>query len=111
MPTASECESRIQELDWDGLRTLWDAIARRDTYGWEEGRAFDYLVLRAFQLDRARIRWPYWVSIGGETMEQIDGAVHWRTLSCLVESKDFLEDPVNIEPIAKLRNYEMKSPA
>jgi hypothetical protein len=47
----------------------------------------------------------------GETVEQIDGAVHWASLSCLVESKDFRDKLVNIEPIAKLRNQLLRRPA
>jgi hypothetical protein len=113
MPTAREYEDLIQQLDWDGLRNLWDAIARHDTPDWEEGKAFEYLVLRAFQLDRARVRWPYRVDLDpeGGTVEQIDGAVHWQNLSCLVESKDHRAELANIEPIAKLRHQLLRRPS
>lgn len=109
-PTAAEYESRIRALDWDGLRLLWAAIQRRDTPGWDSGKAFEYLVLRAFELDQARVRWPYTVDLFGEPIEQLDGAVHARGLSCLVESKDFVED-IAIGPIAKLRNQLLRRPA
>ncbi len=88
MADAAEYEARIQQLDWSGLRSLWENIVRRDTPDWEPGRAFEYLVLRAFQLDGARVRWPYSIELEDEVVEQIDGAVHWGRLSCLVESKD-----------------------
>ncbi|MCC3513373.1 MAG: hypothetical protein JGK29_31490 [Microcoleus sp. PH2017_17_BER_D_A] len=46
-----------------------------------------------------------------EVVEQIDGAVHWLGLSCLVESKDFADKTVDITPIAKLRNQLLRRPA
>lgn len=88
MPTEAEYEARVNTLDWDGLQTLWEAIERRDTPDWEPGRAFEYLVLRAFQLDGAQVRWPYSVRLFEEEVEQIDGAIYHDGLSCLVESKD-----------------------
>ena len=93
--------------------SLWDGIGRRRTPGWEDGKALEYLVLRIFQLDGARVRWPYRVEIDpeGETVEQIDGAVHWGSLSCLIETKDLRADHVNVEPIAKLRNQLLRRPS
>lgn len=112
MATAAEYESMITSLQWDGLRTLWDNIENRNTPGWEPGKAFEYLVLRAFQLDGAAVRWPYRVKLFGEEVEQIDGVVHCSGLSCLVESKDFADETkVNIDPIAKLRNQLLRRPA
>ena len=109
---AQDCERMIQSLGWDGLRTLWDNIENRSTPGWDAGKAFEYLVIRAFQLDGADIRWPYSVKFFGEEVEQIDGAVHCLGLSCLVESKDFADGTkVNIAPIAKLRNQLLRRPA
>ena len=86
MAKPRDYEEAIQRLDWGGLRSLWDSIGRRETPGWEDGKALEYLVLRTFQLDGARVRWPYRVEIDpeGETVEQIDGAVHWGSLSCLL---------------------------
>jgi hypothetical protein len=110
MPTAAEYEAQIALLNWDGLRTLWSAIERRGTPGWEAGKALEYLVIRAFQLDGALVRWPYSVHLFGEEVEEIDGAVHCVGLSCLVESKDLVEK-VAIGPIAKLRNQLLRRPA
>jgi len=45
--------------------------------------------------------------MAGETVEQIDGAVHIDSLSCLVECKDTVA-AVNVEPIAKLRNQLLR---
>jgi hypothetical protein len=91
--TAEDYENMIEALQWEGLRALWEAIEQRSTTPqWEAGKAFEYLVLRAFQLDGAEIKWPYRVQLFGEEVEQIDGAVHCAGLSCLVESKDLTEN-------------------
>jgi hypothetical protein len=52
------------------------------------GYGSEYLVLRAFELDGAEVRWPFEVKVDGETVEQIDGAVYAGHLAFLVESKD-----------------------
>ncbi len=79
--------------------------------GWPPGKAFEHIVLRGFDLEQGGIvSWPYSVPLNGSIIEQIDGAVHLDTLSCLVETKDYA-DPLNIEPIAKLRNQLMRRPA
>lgn len=109
MPTGAEYQVRIEEFSWEELQTLWMAIEQRDTTEWEAGKAFEYLILRAFQLDGAEVRWPYSVQLFGEEIEQIDGAVYCAGLSCLVESKDLAEN-VAIAPVAKLRNQLLRRP-
>src|SRR5262245_45327571 len=91
MATPKELEDKIKRLDWAGLRTLWAAVRAGKTPGWEAGEALEYLVLRAFELDASRpiVRYPYEVSLFGEKVEEIDGAVHLPGLACLVESKDW----------------------
>ena len=108
--TDFEAEAKIQALDWAGLRDLWAKIQVRDTPDWEPGRAFEYLILRTFQLDGAFVRWPYRVDLHGEMVEQIDGVVVAAGLHAMVESKD-QKGPVAIEPIAKLRNQLTRRPS
>jgi hypothetical protein len=69
------------------------------------------LVLRTFQLDGARVRWPYTVRLEGEEVEEIDGAVHVAGLSFLFESKDLGTDRVAIGPIAKMRSQLLRRPS
>jgi hypothetical protein len=107
MPRARDDVERIGALDWPGLQTLWAEIAAGQTPAWEPGRALEYLVLRAFQLDGAAVTWPFEVDIAGEIVEQSDGAVHYEGLSCIVECKDTAV-PVYVEPIAKLRNQLLR---
>jgi hypothetical protein len=111
LATAAAYQARIESFQWADLRSLWAAIERRDTPDWEPGKAFEYLVLRAFQLDGADIRWPYSVRLFDEELEQIDGVIYYSGLSCLVESKDFVKDAVDTAPIAKLRNQLLRRPA
>jgi hypothetical protein len=102
----------IQSLQWSGLRALWQEIGQRNTQVWDSGKAFEYLVLRAFELDGADVRYSYSVKLFGEEIEQIDGVVYHSGLACLVESKD-LAARVNVDvtPIAKLRNQLLRRPA
>ena len=62
MPTADEYEAKIKMRSWDGLWDLWEAVKRRETPGWDAGKAFEYVILRAFDLNGAQVRWPYPVS-------------------------------------------------
>lgn len=105
-----EYRALIQGFEWDALLELWTSVKSGDTAGWDPGRAFEYLVLRAFELEGADVRWPYTVELGEQEIEQIDGAVYVGGMACLVESKDQAK-PVNVEPIAKLRNQLLRRPA
>ena len=108
MPTEAEYEDKIRQYDdWSKLRTLWEAMKKGDPPGWAAGKAFEYLILQAFQLDGGTVRWPYSVTIENEVVEQIDGFVHIGRFSCIAESK-FTEKPVAIAPIAKMRNQLLR---
>lgn len=110
---AEEKEDHIKSLGWEDLRSLWESIKNRSTSdsGWASGKAFEYLVLRSFQLDGAEVRYPYSVKLFGEEMEQIDGVIYCEGLSCLIEAKDFADTNVDATPIAKLRNQLLRRPA
>lgn len=92
------------------LLTLWRAIAEKATPEWPDGKALEYLVLRAFELEGAQVRWPFRVHVADEEVEQIDGVVYTDGLACLIECKDEAK-PVNVEPIAKLRNQLLRRPS
>ncbi|MFM2063923.1 MAG: hypothetical protein RLZZ507_3594 [Cyanobacteriota bacterium] len=111
MSTNAEYEAKISQYGWDDLIKLWTAIelGNTKTLGWDAGKALEYLVLRAFQLDGADVTWPYSVRIDGEEIEQIDGVVYVASLACLIECKD-MDKPAKIEPIAKLRNQLLRRP-
>lgn len=107
MARTQDYEARIQQLDWQGLHTLWEQIINGETPAWPDGKAFEYLILRAFQLSGAEVRWPFSVKINKEVVEQIDGTVYAGGLSCLIECKDSAE-PKSIEVISKLRNQLLR---
>ncbi len=100
-------QSQIQALGWAELRQLWAGVLAGDTPGWEPGKAFEYLILRAFELDEAAVRYPFMVDLFDEPVEQLDGVVHVQHLTCLIESKHYATK-VNFEPIAKLRNQLLR---
>lgn len=107
---AADYAARIRLLDWEGLRDLWDRSSRGPVPGWPAGRAFEHLVLRAFELDGATVRWPFTVTLGDSVVEQIDGAVYVGAFSCLVEAKDS-SAPVDIAVLAKLRTQLSRRPS
>ncbi len=116
MTTNEEYRERIEQYSWGDLLDLWGAINAGDTPGWPAGKAFEYLILRAFQLEGAYVNWPYIVTVGEvigsearEIAEQIDGFVHTENgLACLVECKDYGEGGADVVPIAKLRNQLLR---
>jgi len=112
MASEGHHQDKIAKYSLKALRKLWSAIESEDTPGWEAGKALEYLVLRAFQLDGAEVTWPFSVRLADDEVdtEQIDGVIYLDGLACLVECKDYRR-PVNIEPIAKLRNQLLRRPA
>jgi len=108
--TNAEYEDKIKACQWSELESLHAGIVARDTPGWAAGKALEYLIARAFELDGASVRYPYNVPIDGEVVEQIDGAVVAGGLHCLLECKDESK-PLAIAPIAKMRNQLQRRPA
>jgi hypothetical protein len=95
----------IRECDSEDLKALLERIEHGQPIDrWPSGKAFEHLILRAIEIEGARVRWPYTVSYLTEVVEQIDGVIYSEHLSCLIEAKDYAQ-PINIEPIAKLRNH------
>lgn len=111
MPTNQQYETEIKKLTWAGLQKLWTEItAGTVSNWWEPGKAFEYLVIRMFELSKAEVTWPYTVNVlGGQAEEQIDGALRFGGLHWLVESKDKSKN-IAIDPIAKMRNQMLRRP-
>jgi hypothetical protein len=105
---ATDSIARIRLLDWDGLEDAWEESAST-VRGWPPGKLFEYLILRAFELDGAEVRWPFEVMLGDSVVEQIDGVVYAGHLSCLVEAKD-TASPVDIDALAKIRTQLARRP-
>ena len=107
---ARDYEQQISAYTYADVRDLWTAVRNADPLpDWDAGKAFEYLILRAFQLEGAEVVWPYSVELESEIVEQIDGVVYSDNLTCLVEAKDY-RDNVAIGPVAKLRNQLARRP-
>jgi hypothetical protein len=55
------------------LTKLWSEILDRETPHWESGKALEYFVLRAFELEGATVRYPYevnWKGIREQIVEE-----------------------------------------
>jgi len=111
MPGAGDRE-RASELDWEDLDRLWEGIKSEFTPEESKGEALERLVLCAFDLGGAVVRWPYKVGLWGKSTvaEEIDGAVHCLGLHCLIECKNWRKN-VDFEPVAKLRSQLLRRPA
>lgn len=102
---------RVRAFDAVRVWELWTAIqAGIAVEGWSSGRLMEHLVLRAFQLEGARVSWPYEVWLDASRLEQIDGAVHFEGLSCLIECKAWHHKLVDVAPIIKLKAQLMRRP-
>jgi hypothetical protein len=92
-----EYARRVQGMGQAELLAFWGRVKQRERIeGWAPGRAFEFLLLRAFQLEGARVVWPYL-----SAFEQIDGGIYVDGLACLVEAKDHAE-PIGFDAIARL---------
>ncbi|KRB42044.1 restriction endonuclease [Phenylobacterium sp. Root700] len=101
---------KVRRLNWDGLEALWTKIQERNTKGWAAGKAFEHLILRAFELSDVDVTWPYDVKLADQIVEQIDGMVQRDGLAALIEAKDY-DANLNVEPLAKLRNQLLRRPS
>lgn len=99
---------RIRAMDRPALMRLWERLwDGRKLDDWPPGKAFELLVLRAFEQEGAYVVWPYLVSplapldLSG-MVEQIDGAIYVDGMSCLVESKH-QRAPIHFGPVARFK--------
>jgi hypothetical protein len=74
------------------------------------GLLFEDLVIKAFELESAQVRWSFDVTQQGDVVEQMDGAVYVDHLAAIVEAKHW-STPVNVAPIARLRSQLLNRPA
>lgn len=109
MATEEDYRRKIKRLDRPGLLKLWHRVKDNDAPAWASGKALEYVVLRGFEIDGAKVVWPFDVSAGENTIEQIDGVVYAEGLAALIECKDHAKS-VNFEPIAKLRQQLARRP-
>lgn len=103
--TAKGLEMEARAWERADLLRIWDAIkAGQSIAGWPPGKAFEYLVVRAFEIEGARVLWPFEVVYPQKfgTMEQVDGVVYLGERAFLLESKNQSE-AMAVEAVARLR--------
>ena len=99
---------RAASMSWKDLAGLWRQIKDNSTSDWDDGKAFEHLVVRAFELSRLKVEYPFDVPPGGRPIEQIDGVVFLGSIAFLIECKDRQSN--DVEAIAKLRNQLLRRP-
>lgn len=108
--TEEELKNAIQDLGWEDMMQIWQDRRNPELQEkWGKGKFFEYAIIHAFELEKAEVRYPFNVPSpqvfldGKEVIEQIDGIIYENGLTALVESKDYAEGNIDIEPLAKLQ--------
>lgn len=94
--------NKIRTYDWGKLRKLWNGIKSGNTPGWASGKALEYLFVRAFDLEKAEVVYPYCNNLL-HSQEQFDGFIFVSDLGSgfIVECKDW-KSPVAFDELSKL---------
>lgn len=94
--------TKIRTYDWSKLLKLWKGIKEGNTPTWASGKALEYLFVRAFDLDKAQVAFPYCNNLL-LSQEQFDGFVYLPSLGSgfIVECKDW-STPVSFDELSKL---------
>lgn len=80
-----------------------DVIEGKPTPQWNSGQAFEFFILRCFELDGAEVRYPYGEIAGLDGItQQTDGVIYSSRVPCLVESKDWVGN-IGMKVFAKLK--------
>ena len=81
----------IKNSSHQDLIRLWETVIdpRQTKDGLSPQEAFRHLIVRAFELEGAEVRYPYQVSEDGErdALEHLDGVLYIEGHSCIVESR------------------------
>lgn len=81
----------IKNSSHQDLIRLWETVIdpRQTRDGLSPQETFRHLIVRAFELEGAEVRYPYQVSEDGErdALEHLDGVLYIEGHSCIVESR------------------------
>lgn len=102
----------IRSCNWTKLKKFWTQIKRGNTPGWASGKALEYMLVRAFDLEGAEVVYPYNNDVQ-TAKEQLDGYIFVKELGAgfLIECKDW-KDKASFDELAKLHGrltYRMSS--
>ena len=115
MGNPTENTAKIRSYETLGkLRLLWNRLKGKEIIAeWDAGIAFEYLILRAFEIQGAKVAYSYAVELlGKKNVEQIDGliSIESKNLHVLAESKEW-DASIPFGPMAKMRNQLMRRPS
>lgn len=110
--TEEECVAAARR--WkrrDLVRILGALLLGATEPGWAPGKDFEYLIIRAFELERVQVAYPFRVAVhdGANTTEQIDGSVLHQGTRFLIESKAW-DRRVDRAPLALLTTQLSRRP-
>lgn len=90
MATDQSYVREIKSYGWEDLNELWELIisGKTGSHGWGEGRAFEYFIIRAFELSGAEVVYPFETKYHDIVLEQSDGIIYAQNQVYLVECKD-----------------------
>ena len=102
----------VLKYDWKKLERFWHQIKNGNTPKWSKGKALEYMLVRAFDLDGAEVVYPYNNNVLN-AKEQFDGFVFIKELGVgfLIECKDWSTN-VAFDELAKLHgrlSYRLSS--
>ena len=111
-PSEITLMNRVRRYSWLQLENFWKRIKKGKTPGWSPGKALEYMLVRAFELDGAVVVYPFNNNVL-TAQEQIDGYVFVKELGVgfLIECKDWSQN-VAFDELAKLHgrlSYRMPS--
>lgn len=103
-PSEQKFIKRIQTYDWAKLERLWEKVRDGKKTRWSDGKALEYLFIRAFELEGIDVEYPYCNKVE-KYEEQVDGYLSTRNpeVSFLVECKDW-SNKVTFDELAKLNS-------
>lgn len=104
MATDQSYVREIKSYGWEDLNELWELIisGKTGSHGWGEGRAFEYFIIRAFELSGAEVVYPFETKYHDIVLEQSNGIIYAQNQVYLVECKDQSKN-INFDAIAKLK--------
>ena len=111
-PAEQKMVNTIRSFNKQKLKKFWQQIKSGNALGWSSGKALEYMLVRAFDLEGAEVVYPF-NNFVLTSQEQFDGYVFVKELGAgfLIECKEW-KDKVSFDELAKLHGrltYRMPS--
>jgi hypothetical protein len=101
---------KFRGADKNELLKQWNTIIDPATDPQTKGKEFEYFICRAFELEGAKVEYPFTVKVHDKISEQLDGLISVDGIHCLIECKNQQEN-VDFEPFSKLRSRLQRRPS